>query len=58
MEKLAHRVAGEVIDVLDERLAFERAGVRLCDRLLGETQATADGNVVRMPTPTDLIPGR
>ncbi len=48
MEKLAQHGAGKVIDVLNERLAFERAGVKLYDRVLEVMRATADENVTRM----------
>jgi bacterioferritin (cytochrome b1) len=37
-----------VIDVLNERLVFERAGVKLYDRILGVMRSTADENVQRM----------
>ncbi len=48
MEKLAKHDAGKVIDVLNERLAFERAGVKLYDRVLEVVRASADENVQRM----------
>ncbi len=48
MEKLAQHGAAKVIDVLNERLAFERAGVKLYDRVLEVMRATADENVTRM----------
>lgn len=48
MEKLAKYDAAKVIDVLNERLAFERAGVKLYDRVLEVARAAADANVERM----------
>ncbi len=48
MEKLARHGAGKVIDVLNERLAFERAGVKLYDRVLEVVRASTDENVQRM----------
>ncbi len=48
MEKLAQH-AGKVIDVLNERLAFERAGVKLYDRVLEVMRGeSGDDNVQRM----------
>jgi bacterioferritin (cytochrome b1) len=38
----------KVIDVLNERLAFERAGVKLYDRVLEVARAAGDENVARM----------
>lgn len=48
MEKLAKYDASKVIDVLNERLAFERAGVKLYDRVLEVVRASADENAQRM----------
>lgn len=48
MQKLAEKNADKVIDVLNERLAFERAGVRLYDKLLGVIQQSTDTNIQRM----------
>ncbi len=48
MEKLARYDAAKVIDVLNERLAFERAGVKLYDRVLEVIRASGDANVQRM----------
>ncbi len=48
MEKLAGYNAAKVIDGLNERLAFERAGVKLYDRVLEVARATPDENVKRM----------
>ncbi len=48
MEKLAKHDAAKVIDVLNERLAFERAGVKLYDRVLEVARASPDENVKRM----------
>lgn len=48
MPKLAEYDAAKVIDVLNERLAFERAGVKLYDRVLEVAHASQDENVHRM----------
>ncbi len=48
MEKLAQHGSAKVIDVLTERLAFERAGVKLYDRILEVMRAAPDQNVARM----------
>jgi bacterioferritin (cytochrome b1) len=49
MGELAKYDTGKVIDVLNERLAFERAGVKLYDRILEVMRTTAnDENVARM----------
>ena len=42
MEKLAAKNTTKVIDLLSERLAFERSGVKLYDTLLGRLRATED----------------
>jgi bacterioferritin (cytochrome b1) len=42
MEKLASKNVAKVIDLLSERLAFERAGVKLYDTLLGRLRASDD----------------
>jgi bacterioferritin (cytochrome b1) len=42
MEKLASKNVVKVIDLLSERLAFERAGVKLYDTLLGRLRAVDD----------------
>jgi hypothetical protein len=49
MTKLAEYDAAKVIDVLNERLAFERAGVKLYDRVLEVVRPSRDENVQRMP---------
>lgn len=48
MEKLARYDAAKLIDVLNERLAFERAGVKLYDRVLEVIRASGDANAQRM----------
>jgi bacterioferritin (cytochrome b1) len=48
MEKLAKYDTSKVIDVLTERLAFERAGVKLYDRVLEVMRGTGDEDVTRM----------
>jgi bacterioferritin (cytochrome b1) len=48
MKELASYDTSKVIDVLNERLAFERAGVKLYDRVLEVMQGTSDENVQRM----------
>jgi bacterioferritin (cytochrome b1) len=48
MNELAKYDKAKVIDVLNERLAFERAGVKLYDRVLEVMRATGDANVQRM----------
>jgi rubrerythrin len=48
MRKLAETNVGRVIDLLNERLAFERTGVRLYDRMLLRMQLTEDGEIRRM----------
>ena len=42
MEKLAKKNVVKVIDLLSERLAFERAGVKLYDTLLSRLRLSAD----------------
>ncbi len=48
MKELANYDKPKVIDVLSERLAFERAGVKLYDRIIEVMRASADENVNRM----------
>jgi bacterioferritin (cytochrome b1) len=48
VKELASYDKVKVIDVLNERLAFERAGVKLYDRILDVMRQSADGNVMRM----------
>jgi bacterioferritin (cytochrome b1) len=49
MEELARHDRTKVIDLLNERLAFERAGVKLYDRVLEVMRGAAqDENVARM----------
>jgi bacterioferritin (cytochrome b1) len=48
MEQLARYDSSKVIDALSERLAFERAGVKLYDRILEVMRGIGDENVSRM----------
>ena len=48
MRKLAEKNVGRVIDLLNERLAFERTGVRIYDRILLRMRLAQDGEVQRM----------
>jgi bacterioferritin (cytochrome b1) len=48
MGDLAKHDPGKVIDVLSERLAFERAGVKLYDRILAVMHAAPGEDVKRM----------
>jgi bacterioferritin (cytochrome b1) len=48
MAELSRYDTSKVIDALNERLAFERAGVKLYDRILGVMRAASDGNFARM----------
>jgi bacterioferritin (cytochrome b1) len=48
MEKLSEYNREKTIDVLNERLAFERAGVKLYDRILQVMGSSGDENILRM----------
>ncbi len=48
MADLAKNDPAKVIDFLNERLAFERAGVKLYDRILEVMRAASEENVSRM----------
>jgi bacterioferritin (cytochrome b1) len=48
VKELANYDKAKVIDVLNERLAFERAGVKLYDRILEVMGGMPDENVQRM----------
>jgi len=48
MRKLAEKNVGRVIDLLNERLAFERTGVRLYDRILLRMRLSDDPQMERM----------
>jgi bacterioferritin (cytochrome b1) len=48
MRKLAEKNVGRVIDLLNERLAFERTGVRLYDRILLRMRLSDDRQMERM----------
>jgi len=47
MEKLAEKNKEKVIDVLAERLCFERAGVKLYDKVLDRMERSASGKARR-----------
>ncbi len=48
MQKLADYNKEKLIDLLNERLAFERSGVKLYDRILEKLKEESDSNVLRM----------
>ena len=48
MRKLAEKNVGRVIDLLNERLAFERTGVRLYDKMILRMRLLEDAQVERM----------
>jgi rubrerythrin len=48
MNKLAEKNVGRLIDLLNERLAFERAGVKLYDAILERMRASGDPQIQRM----------
>jgi bacterioferritin (cytochrome b1) len=48
VKELANYDRAKVIDVLNERLAFERAAVKLYDRFLEAMRASGDENITRM----------
>ena len=48
MEKLARKNKAKVIDVLTERLCFERSGVKLYDKVLERMRASRDPTFTRM----------
>jgi bacterioferritin (cytochrome b1) len=48
MQKLAEKNRGRVIDLLNERLAFERAGVKLYDTILARMQSSGDARIQDM----------
>src|SRR5256885_13041364 len=45
MKKLAAKNLGRVLDLLNERLAFERAGVKLYDTILARMRSSGDPRV-------------
>jgi bacterioferritin (cytochrome b1) len=51
MNNLANQNRDNVIDVLTERLTFERTGVRLYDRVLERIRATGDPEVAKLHAP-------
>lgn len=51
MRELANENRGELIDLLTERLTFERTGVRLYDRVLERIRATGDPDVAALHAP-------
>jgi rubrerythrin len=48
MNKLAEKNVGRLVDLLSERLAFERAGVKLYDAILERMRASGDPQIQRM----------
>lgn len=48
MEKLAERNSARVLDLLNERLAFERAGVKLYDTILSRMRSSKDEQIQSM----------
>jgi bacterioferritin (cytochrome b1) len=48
MKRLAEKNRDKVIDALNERLTFERAGVKLYDAILKDAAATQNAEVARM----------
>jgi len=48
MKKLAQKNPEKLVDLLHERLTFERTSVKLYDRLLAQMRASADPQVHRM----------
>ena len=48
MHKLAQRNKQKLLDVLTERLKFERSGVKLYDSLIEKVQRAGDDNLMRM----------
>ncbi|HVV52486.1 MAG TPA: hypothetical protein VHO06_22660 [Polyangia bacterium] len=48
MEELAQKNRDRVIDVLTERLTFERSGVRLYDRIIERMRASNEAAVAKM----------
>jgi bacterioferritin (cytochrome b1) len=48
MKKLAEKNVGRVINLLNERLAFERAGVKLYDAILERMRSSGDPQIQRM----------
>ncbi len=51
MNSLAKQNRTNLIDVLTERLTFERTGVRLYDRVLERIRATGDPDVAKLHAP-------
>jgi rubrerythrin len=48
MQKLAQRNSARILDLLGERMTFERAGVRLYDQILTRMRASADERIQAM----------
>jgi bacterioferritin (cytochrome b1) len=48
MNKLAEKNTGRILDLLNERLTFERAGVKLYDAILERMRASGDPQIQRM----------
>jgi rubrerythrin len=51
VEKLAKKNKDKVIDVLCERLCFERSGVKLYDKILERMQRSSEPNIKKMLEP-------
>jgi bacterioferritin (cytochrome b1) len=51
MSDLGHQNRAELIDLLTERLTFERTGVRLYDRVLERIRAAGDPEVAKLHAP-------
>ncbi len=48
MEELARKNRGEVLDVLTERLTYERAGVKLYDKVIECVRASSEPAITKM----------
>src|SRR5437868_8210657 len=48
MKKLAAKNLGRVLDLLNERLAFERAGVKLYDQIIARMKNSGDPTMQKM----------
>ena len=48
MDKLAKKNKEKVLDMLCERLCFERSGVRLYDKILERMQESKEPNIRKM----------
>jgi bacterioferritin (cytochrome b1) len=57
MKKLAQHNRAKVVDILSERLAFERASVKLYDTVIGKMRALSDPVSVRLIAPLEDFRG-